>query len=193
MKIFYNPHNPNLSRCLIIACVYAMIHTMDEMMNNWRDSIKKKNKLHFLLAYSYSIYLAFFLVGMIADFIFHVRILPFYTTFIGIGFIVWATILVLWAQYASSLLEAKKKKGIPLEPEDFHRGPYHFTRGPTHVGLSMLLFGFGFLLNSIIIVIITGIPFLITHFIHLRKMEEILEGKYGELYTFYKNKVKKIL
>lgn len=153
----------------------------------------KSDKLHIVLAHSYGVYLCFFIGGVIIDLIFPIRILPIYSIWIGVVLILWATILILWAQHMSSLLEAKKKKGIPITHEDFHKGPYRFTRGPTHVGLSMLLLGFGFFWNSIIIVVLTGIPFIITHFVHLQKMEDILQGKYGQLYKQYKDKVKKLI
>ena len=148
------------------------------------------NRVHIVLARSYSTYFLFLLVGVVLDTFFPIRILPNYTTWFGVGIIIWATGLVVWAQYASALLEKKKKTGLPLEDIDFHRGPYRFTRSPTHVGLAMLLVGFGCLLGSIIVIVLTGIPFLIAHFVFLQKMEDILQGKYGKLYLGYKESIK---
>lgn len=154
------------------------------------ETVADNSKIHSILAYSYSIYFLFFLTGIVFDTFFPIRIFGQYMFLVGVALILWATILVVWAQHTSSILEAKKKKGVALEYRDFHSGPYRFTRRPTHVGLAMLLVGFGFLINSIIIVVLTGIPFLITHFVHLQKMEDILQGKYGELYKRYKDKMK---
>lgn len=163
---------------------------MSENQPSLIETLTDKSKIHTILAYSYSIYFLFFLAGIVFDTFFPIRIFGQYMFLVGVALILWATILVVWAQNTSSILETKKKKGIILEYRDFHSGPYRFTRRPTHVGLAMLLVGFGFLINSIIIVVITGIPFLITHFVHLQKMEDILQGKYGELYKRYKNKVR---
>lgn len=154
---------------------------------------KKPNKLHITLAHSYGTYLGFFLVGVIVDFIFPIRIFSGWSMWVGVGLILWATMLVVWAQRTSSLFRERSKQNPTVETSDFHRGPYRFTRSPTHVGLGLLLLGFGFIMNSIVIVVLTVGPFLLAHFVYLQKMETILEGKYGDVYKLYKEKVKKLL
>jgi protein-S-isoprenylcysteine O-methyltransferase Ste14 len=150
----------------------------------------KISKVHSVLARSYGTYFVFLLLGLILDHFFPIRIFPSFSPAIGMVLIVLATVLIHWAQQTSLALEKKKKTGAIIGEADFHRGPYSFTRSPTHVGLNILFIGFGFLFSSPVIVITTLIPFLFARFFFLKKMEQILEEKYTILYKTYKEKVK---
>lgn len=159
-------------------------------MDTLHRETHKPKEVHQILAHSYSTYFIFFLIGLVGDIFFPYRVGIEYSVYIGYILIFIATILVLWAQRTSSLLAEKKEK---QSHHDFRQGPYRFTRSPTHIGLGLLLLGVGFIFQSILIIILTAIPLLLAHFVFVRKMEEILENKYGEKYFKYKEIVKKKL
>ena len=69
------------------------------------------------------------------------------------------------------------------------KGPYKYSRSPTHWGLSMLMFGFGITVNAFFIVITTIISYLVAKYTFLKKEEKLLARKYGEPYKEYKKSV----
>jgi protein-S-isoprenylcysteine O-methyltransferase Ste14 len=141
---------------------------------------------HVVLAYSYSVYFVLFLVGVFLDLIFNIKIFNFSLMVpVGIALILLATLLIFWAQRTSRNLEKET-----LTKESFCKGPYRFTRSPTHWGLFFLMLGFGIIINAIFIIISTFISFILTKFIFLKREETILEKKYGTPYLEYKQSVK---
>jgi protein-S-isoprenylcysteine O-methyltransferase Ste14 len=132
-----------------------------------------KDKVHWVLAYSYSVYFTLFLVGVFLDLIFNLKFLNFSpVTSIGVIFIVLATGLIFWAQRTSRNLKKET-----LTKETFCKGPYRFTRSPTHWGLFLLILGFGIIINAIFVVISAIISLILTKLIYLKKEETILEKK----------------
>jgi len=146
----------------------------------------KKPNIHKVLAHSYAVYLILFLVSICLDFVFRIKILSS-PVMIEIGFfvLILATLLILWAQKTSHDL----RKIQEVKMEHFCRGPYCYTRSPTHWGLFFLMLGFGIIANAFFTIICTIIAFLITRFIFLDKEEKMLEQKYGAPYIEYKKKV----
>ena len=145
-----------------------------------------KNKVHKVLAQSYSVYLVSFLVGISLDIIFQLKIFNVQAiVFLGPALLVFATILIFWAQHTSRHLKKED-----LSREAFFRGPYRFTRSPTHYGLFFLMLGFGIINNAVFVVLFTLVAFLVTRLIFLDKQEKILEEKYGTHYAEYKKLVK---
>ena len=145
-----------------------------------------KNKVHQILARSYSVHFLFFLMGVCLDLIFNFKV--FNSSFMvpfGILFLMFGTFLILWAQKTSRNLQ---KENISLET--FYRGPYRFTRTPTNFGLFFLLLGFGMIINAFFVILTTFISFIIGKFIFLNKQEKILALKYGAPYLEYKKLVK---
>jgi len=157
------------------------------------DSIKQpenikpyKNKVHKILAYSYIFYFVSFLVGLFFDFIFPVIFFENYSFYIlGVVFLYLGTYLVIWAQISSHRLT----KEI-ISKKIFCSGPYCYTRTPTHIGLFLLMFGFGILVNALFIIIFSIISFLIIKFTFIKKEEEVLALKYGDPYLEYKKSVR---
>jgi len=145
-----------------------------------------KKKVHRVLAQSYSVYLVSFLVGISLDIIFQLKIFNVQAiVFLGPALLVFATILIFWAQHTSRHLKKED-----LSREAFFRGPYRFTRSPTHYGLFFLMLGFGIINNAVFVVLFTLVAFLVTRLIFLDKQEKILEEKYGTHYAEYKKLVK---
>jgi protein-S-isoprenylcysteine O-methyltransferase Ste14 len=131
-------------------------------------------------------YLVLFLVGVYLDVIFKFEIFPSsIMTPVGVVFLVLGSVLVLWAQKTSRNLDIQN-----LSKESFHKGPYRYTRSPTHVGLFLLVFGFGVMINALFVIIATIIASIIAKFVFLEKQENVLIEKYGTHYLEYKKSVK---
>ena len=148
-----------------------------------------RNKaVHKILAHSYFFYFLMFLSGVLLDLLFPVKIFnsPL-MLFFGLTLIIFSSVLILWAQMTSrDLVNAKED----INTETFCKGPYCFTRSPTHWGLFFLILGFGIVANAFFIILFTLVSFFTTKFIFLRKEEIILAEKYGAPYLEYKKKVK---
>ncbi|MBP9711619.1 MAG: hypothetical protein KBD55_01120 [Candidatus Pacebacteria bacterium] len=149
------------------------------------DAAISKN-VHRVLASSYTVYLVLFLAGVILDIIYQIKI--FINPNIGIigtVFLAFATLLIVWAQNTSRNLDTKN-----ISKETFCKGPYCFTRSPTHWGLFILMLGFGIIANAFFVVLFTMISFIVTKIVFLKKEEQMLANKYGNPYREYKKAVR---
>lgn len=145
-----------------------------------------KNKVHKILARSYSVYLLFFLIGVYLNIAFNFKVfMSSVVVPIGFIFLVIGTFLIIWAQNTS-----RNFKKETLTKETFSKGPYRFTSTPTNFGLFFLMLGFGMVANSFFIMVCSCIAFLIAKFIFLAQEEKILAEKYGTPYLEYKKVVK---
>lgn len=145
-----------------------------------------KDKVHKILAHSYTVFFLFFLAGVFLDLIFNLKLLDFsFLAPVGAIFIIFASLIIFWAQKTSRNL----KKEI-LTKETFYKGPYRFSRAPTHWGLFFLMLGFGIMTGAFFIIISTIFSFIFTKLVYLNKEEAILEKKYGAPYLEYKKMVK---
>lgn len=146
----------------------------------------QKPSVHKVLAHSYSVFFVFFLIGVFFDMIFNVKVFDsFFLLPVGLFFLVFGTVLILWAQYTSRNLDTKN-----VTKETFCKGPYCYTRTPTNFGLFFLMLGFGMIINAFFVILFTLVSFIITKFFFLDKQEKILEEKYGAPYSEYKKSVK---
>ncbi len=151
-----------------------------------KEKEKQKSSPHKVLAYSYSVFFVFFLVGICLDLFFNYRVSDSYLMKpIGVLFLALGTFLVFWAQKTSRTL---KKENITKDT--FYRGPYKYTRGPTHWGLFLLMLGFGMTINAFFVTLLAFISFIFLKFTLLHKQEKLLEEKYGIPYQEYKKIVK---
>lgn len=143
-------------------------------------------RIHRILAHSYSVYFLFFLTGVVLNIVFNWKIfqgtLP---TVAGAGLLAFATFLILWAQHTSRNLNHGN-----ISKETFCKGPYCYTRSPTHWGLFMLMLGFGLIANSFFVVLLTVLAFVLTRLTFLAKEEQALTEKYGEPYREYQKSVR---
>lgn len=160
---------------------YVRMHIMKDY-----DKKHHINNVHFILAHSYSVYLILFLIGIYLDIVFKFKaftnsaLAPF-----GLIVLILASLLIVWAQITSRNLKIEK-----ISKETFCRGPYCYTRSPTHWGLFLLMLGFGILANAFFVILTTFISFFISKFIFLDKEEKILAEKYGTPYLEYKKMIK---
>lgn len=160
---------------------------MEQSTTNSNSSIPRAHLLHSILAHSYSFYFLGFLMGIILDFFFPFGIFnTYFYHILGFVFILLSTLFIFWAQYTSRNI----KVGENFTKETFLRGPYKFSRTPTHGGIAFLMIGFGLLTNATFVIIFTLISAIVTRLIFLPKHEIIFEKRHGEHYSAYKNKVK---
>ena len=150
-------------------------------------SENSKESVHQILAQSYSVFFLVFLLGIILDLLWPIRIIPKYIfNPAGIILIIAGPLLIMWAQHTSGSFIKKHPKPTA---EDFKSGPYAFTRGPTHAGITMLLVGFGFIMNSPYLIALSLVASVVSRRIFLRKQENLLSKVYGEEYEQYKREV----
>lgn len=145
-----------------------------------------KNKVHKILAHSYSAYLFFFLVGIWLDLVYGLKV--FNNSFVapvGYAFIILGTLLVFWAQKTSRNLNKEN-----ISKETFLKGPYRHTRMPTNFGLFFLTLGCGMIMNALFVIVLAPISFIVAKFVFIKKQERILAEKYGAPYLEYKKSVK---
>lgn len=142
--------------------------------------------VHLILAYSYLFYFTTLLVGVLFDFLYPHRF--FQTSVMApVGFVLLflSTLLILWAQRTS---RSYKKETVCKEI--FCNGPYSFTRIPTHLGLFLMVLGFGMIINATFVILFSIVSFFATKFFFLRKEELILADKYSDSYLEYKKLVR---
>lgn len=144
------------------------------------------DNVHNVLAHSYASYFVSFLLGLFFHFLFPLKILnhPAIQS-VGFGLIALSTLLILWAQKTSRNLDHGE-----ISKESFCRGPYCYTRMPTHWGLLILMLGFALTINSFFVALFTLIFFILTKIVFINKQESILIEKYGHPYVEYKKSVK---
>ncbi len=72
----------------------------------------------------------------------------------------------------------------------FAKGPYKVLKSPTNLGLMILMIGFGFLMNSVIVVLMALLSYIISQWTFIRKQQALLKEKYGDHYVEYTENVK---
>ncbi len=129
-------------------------------------------------------------LGVILEFIFPTKLFPVnISQTLGIIFIVLSTLLIFWSQKASAGFRAGEKKG---HAPNFSSGPYKWSDNPTSFSLAILVVGFGFLMNSLMVVIFSAIGYLLSLSVYENKKKKIMTEKYKDQYVEYKKKVKSI-
>ncbi len=103
--------------------------------------------------------------------------------------IVLGSALIYWAQSTSSCTRKEVARGVKTE-RDFERGPYKYSRSPTHNGLTIMTLGLSLVLNSFFTFIFIIVASIITKLIFLKEEEALLEERFGDVYCQYKKKVR---
>ena len=107
----------------------------------------------------------------------------------GIPLLLLGSALIGWC-----VVRFKRAKGtpIPFNPprELVVTGPYLWMRNPMVTGVFLALFGGGFLLHSLSIVLLWTPAYIVVHVIELKLVEEPeLEKRFGESYSEYRDRV----
>jgi protein-S-isoprenylcysteine O-methyltransferase Ste14 len=143
--------------------------------------------VHQVLAHSYFVYFILFLVGVYLDFLFQLKIFDSsVVASAGLIILVLATGLIFWAQSTSRRL----RQDSVITKENFCRGPYCYTRTPTHWGLFLLILGFGLIANAVFIILSTIVSFTVAKIAFIGEQERILAERYGTPYLEYKKSVR---
>ncbi len=144
------------------------------------------NSVHHVLSRSYSVHLFCVIGGLILDTIYPVHFSGVFHSNLGFFFMCIGTIFIYWAQASSS---ASKKSITTGGQRNFKKGPYKYSRNPTHIGLLFVCFGFGFMIGSFFVIVFSLFAFVFTKLFFLPKEERLLEQKYGDVYSQYKKEV----
>lgn len=167
----------------------VIVYIMEPILNEEKSNpnlFHPHHKIHSILAHSYSSFFLFFVVGVVLDLIFSVKI--FHSSFaepVGIFSIVAGSLIILWAQRKPPMLHVPE-----VTTENFCRGPYCYSRNPTHWGLFFLVLGFGIIANAFFVVVLTVFSFLVSKLLILRRHDMVMRENYGQAYKDYKRKVK---
>lgn len=160
--------------------------------NNLPQKSEKSNQsVHHVLAQSYFLFFLAVLVGLFLNIFFPVEISSSNPPVLyGVISILAGTLIVVWAQQTSRQGMHERRNKESLTHEHFLRGPYKYLRSPTHVGLTLLVFGYGLMSNAFFIVLTTLVFAVISRLVYIKREEKILEKKYGQSYSEYKKKVR---
>lgn len=166
---------------------------MNEKEQNENKINNHHNAVQFVLAHSYFIFLFAVILGafldpLIKDKIFSNDIYQI----VGFSMLVFSSIIIYWAQKTSSCSNYKKRLMENNSSPYFYFkfGPYKYLRSPTHFGLFIMALGFSLIINSLFGLVLIIIAYFITKFFFLKKEEDLLEIKYGQVYSDYRKKVK---
>ena len=108
-----------------------------------------------------------------------------------IGVVLLSLGLILWIWCVFWFWKAKGTP-VPFNPprELVTEGPYAWSRNPMLTGVFTVLFGIGFLLHSVSMVIVWTPVFVIFNVLELKLVEETeLERRFGENYIEYRRRV----
>lgn len=130
------------------------------------------------------------LIALALDSFFNLPLIisPPWNYFLSLPFMVFGFALWFW-----SVLQFLPTGGTPVPvnppPKLIQTGPYAHTRNPMLTGVYFMLFGFGFMLNSISLAFIFTPLFVIASLLEFKYIEEPeLEKRLGEVYRDYKKK-----
>ncbi len=151
------------------------------------NEVQKEN-VHSVLAYSYSVYVLAFLLGIALYILIPTPEPKEELGIIGMVILGIGTLLVFWAQSTSRTTRPHRNDGEPVSTM-FAQGPYKITRSPTHLGLALMILAFAFFANSYLIALVALGAYSITRMHFIKKEEALLLQKYGNAYQDYKRKV----
>ena len=161
---------------------------MEKKTTDKPEYSNERSRILEVASYAAVIYLAMFFFGAAGEYFFGARIgSEGFMIFIGVFLLGMSPLFILWSQ--RSIRRFRKGITDELHIPVFNIGPYKLTRNPTYLGLAMLIAGFGFLANSLYIVLSAVAGFILVNIFVLPKEERLLEKKYGDIYLNYKRKV----
>jgi protein-S-isoprenylcysteine O-methyltransferase Ste14 len=111
-----------------------------------------------------------------------------------------AGFIILWTgvflrNYSIKLLGKHFTATIQLQHD--HRlitsGPYGVIRHPSYLGALLAIIGIAVFLNSFIGVIVAFVAMMIAYTIRITAEEKVLKGLFGNVYTEYQQKTKKLI
>lgn len=149
-----------------------------------------KKSVHHVLARSYFAFFMSVVVGIGLHSLYPADLFPVPQREFGMLIILLSTMLIIWAQTTSNKGRQERYQSANLTHEHFLRGPYKYLRSPTNVGLTALVVGYGFLINSLMLVISVIVFAIVIRAVLIPKEERILESRFGDSYREYKKRVR---
>jgi protein-S-isoprenylcysteine O-methyltransferase Ste14 len=163
---------------------------MDENLVEDKSELSVRDGVvHLVLSHSYTVFLLAVILGVIFDIFIPTSYFGNYIfQYVGLVLVILGSLLIYWAQKTTNCTKKEEiEKGVLIR--DFARGPYKYSRNPTHIGLTIMALGLGLIINSVFSVAFVVVAFLITKIFFVKKEEELLEKRYGDDYCNYKKKV----
>ncbi|MFT5359963.1 MAG: protein-S-isoprenylcysteine O-methyltransferase Ste14 [Candidatus Paceibacteria bacterium] len=139
--------------------------------------------------YSFSVYFIFVLVGLVIDLaFFSQKILPpNHSTYIGFGIITLSTIVIYWARGTGKNYRKNSHRYNELEHENLKKGAFKFTRNPHYIGVGTLFLGLSIVMNSLAILVLATLSFIVVNAWFIPHEELILEERHGKHFKKYKD------
>ncbi len=146
-----------------------------------------------ITSYSFFIYFTFVLIGTVVHVLFiQERIFSSeLALYVGLGIIFVASLIIAWASHAGSRYRKHSHRYEELEHHHLKKGAFRFTRNPHYLGMGLLVVGLGFVLNSIAILILAALSFLIVNIWFIPHEEEVLAKRHGDHFDKYKDSTRK--
>jgi protein-S-isoprenylcysteine O-methyltransferase Ste14 len=112
-----------------------------------------------------------------------------------IGGLIVAGAIVVLGGWSVLLMRRSGQSENPWKPttQIIERGPYRFTRNPMYLQMVVVCLGFAVLLANVWILILTPVCGWALQELAIVPEEKYLEGKFGEMYTDYKRRVRRWL
>ncbi len=151
-----------------------------------------KNSLSHISSYSVIVFAVALFLSVSLDLVFHIKFMtePL-NRYIGLIVVGIGTFVIYWAEFHGRKFSYKRKRGEIVSVEHLKNGPYAKSRNPKYVGLGVLLIGLGLVLNSVFIVFSSFVSILIIHFFLLKKEEDFMANRHGDIYHEYRKHVRR--
>lgn len=140
-----------------------------------------------LVSYAPAIFFLALLVGVVMHINFPTPFIsPGWGWVIGVLLLLGSPVLSIWA------LRIRPVLYVPVEEQtciNFDVGPYRVSRHPADVGFLLLVVGFSFVINSLIMLLLGVILFVFFTAFIIPEEEKELEKRCGDTYKEYKKRV----
>ncbi len=154
---------------------------------NKDHNLSKEQNINYLGSFPPMIQMAGLIFGVFLEFIIPTKMFPPHTAqIIGAVLVVLATVVILWSQKTSAEFRKREKQG---EARSFSKGPYRWSDNPTSFSLALLVIGFGFMLNSLMIVALSAVGYWLSYMVYERRKKILMEEHYKDDYINYKKKI----
>jgi protein-S-isoprenylcysteine O-methyltransferase Ste14 len=152
----------------------------------------REHSLSHISSYSLVVFAVMLFIGVVIDMLVPHRFLPEPgNQYIGISFVILGTLIIFLAEEIGRRFSHKRKRGEVTEVEHLIVGIYKFSRNPKYIGVAILFFGLGLILNSISVTLAPIVSVCVIHHFFLPKEERFMSARHGNLYEEYKKRVKR--
>ncbi len=147
------------------------------------------------------VFLTFLVVGLILSAIFPIDLLPTvrtacFTACVAPRLILGVALVAIGFFIASRAFRAMSRARTPIDPFEptsavVSDGAYRFSRNPIYLALSVAYLGIAVALNAVWAIALWPIMLIVLTQVIIVREEKYLAGKFGEVYTQYRSKVRR--